>query len=57
MLEESKRLYENDGVFPSYMIDKIVQKLKAFKDKNLSEKMFENADALKNIVKENLHCG
>lgn len=57
ILEESRRLYENDGVFPSYMIDKIVQDLKAFKDKNLSEKMFGNADALKDIVKENLHCG
>jgi len=57
ILEDSRHIYENDGVFPSYMIDKIVQDLKVFKDKNLSEKMFGNADALKDIVKENLHCG
>lgn len=56
-LEKDRNLYQKYQVFPTYVIDRIIEDLRAFQDNKLSEKLFGNVDALKKIVKENLHCG
>lgn len=56
-LLEDRAIYESHGVFPPRMIDKLANDLKAHKDKDMSEKMFGNADALKEIVNKFIHCG
>jgi glutamine synthetase len=56
-LEQDRTLYQKDHVFPAYVIDKIIEDLKAFQDNKLSEKLIGNTDALNKIVRENLHCG
>lgn len=57
MLLKDRAVYEKDGVFPPAMIDKLASDLKAHDDKNMSEKLFGNADALKEIVEKFIHCG
>jgi glutamine synthetase len=49
--------YEDGGVFPAGLIDSIAGSLKAFDDLNLSQKLFGNADSLKQLVNRHLHCG
>jgi hypothetical protein len=39
------------------MIDGIVSHLKKYDDKNLSEKLFGDGNALMKLVKKYLHCG
>jgi len=56
-LLENRKIFENHGVFPPGMIDKLAKDLKAHEDKDLSQKLFGNADALKNLVHQYIHCG
>lgn len=56
-LLEHRLFYEKDGVFSPGMIDKLANDLKAYDDKDLSEKLFGNADALKEMVDRFIHCG
>lgn len=56
-LLEHREIYENYGVFPKGMIDKLANDLKSYNDQNLSEKLFGNADALKEMVNKYIHCG
>jgi glutamine synthetase len=56
-LLESREIYEKYGVFPRGMVDGIANKLKSFSDKNLSERMFGDGDALQTLVDEYFHCG
>ncbi|MCP5108043.1 MAG: glutamine synthetase [bacterium] len=53
----NREFYERYGIFPPGMIDKLANDLKAHNDKNLSEKLFGNADALKALVEKFIHCG
>ena len=57
MLLKQRRFYEKYNVFPPPMTDKLAADLKAHNDKDLSEKMFGNANALKELVKRFIHCG
>jgi len=56
-LIKDRTYYEKYGVFPTKMIDKLAKDLKQHDDKNLSEKLFGNADALKELVQQFIHCG
>ncbi len=56
-LERDRHFYEKDGIFPPQIINGVIKELKSYKDKDLSEKLFGNADALKDLVQEFLHCG
>jgi glutamine synthetase len=56
-LARDRALYEADGVFPPGLIDATIRSLKAFDDLNLSQKLFGNADSLKQLVNRHLHCG
>lgn len=56
-LLKDRDYYEKCGIFPAAMIDGIVSHLKKYDDKNLSEKLFGDGDALAKLVKQYLHCG
>jgi glutamine synthetase len=57
MLLKDRKIYERYGIFPPSMIDKLANDLKAYNDKDMSEKLFGNANALKEIVDKFIHCG
>lgn len=55
-LLRDREVYERDGVFPSIVIDWIINKLKSYNDKDLSERL-NDKDELKKLIAEYLHCG
>jgi glutamine synthetase len=57
MLLLDREIYEKYGVFPPGMLDKLAADLKQHNDKDLSEKLFGNADALRELVNKFIHCG
>jgi glutamine synthetase len=56
-LLKDRHFYEKYGVFPPRMIDKLAADLKAHNDKDLSEKLYGNTAALKELVQRFIHCG
>ena len=56
-LLKDRHFYEKYGVFPAGMIDKLAKDLKQHNDKDMSEKLFGNATALKELVQQFIHCG
>ena len=56
-LARDRARYEDGGVFPAGLLDSIIKNLKSYDDLNMSEKIFGNADSLKNLVNRHLHCG
>lgn len=56
-LKRDRARYEDGGVFPPGLIDSVVKNLQAYDDLNMSEKMFGNADSLRNLVNKYQHCG
>jgi glutamine synthetase len=51
-----REYFEKDGVFPSGVIDSVVSKLKAFDDKDLSEKLYNRNEEISKLVIQFLHC-
>ena len=49
--------YEAGSVFPAGFIDALARRLKAYDDLDLSEKLYGNADALRDMVNRFQHCG
>ncbi|MDI6904358.1 MAG: glutamine synthetase family protein [Candidatus Bathyarchaeia archaeon] len=56
-LEKDRRFYEADGVFPKKLIDKTIEKLKFYKDKNLWEKLAGKQDEIEDVLGQYLHYG
>ncbi|HNV70719.1 MAG TPA: glutamine synthetase, partial [Candidatus Ozemobacteraceae bacterium] len=56
-LVRQREIYEKYGVFPASLIDGVAKQLKSFNDKDLSERMFGDGDALMHLVNQYLHCG
>ncbi len=56
-LKRDRARYEEGGVFPAGLIDSVAKTLQAYDDLNMSEKMFGNADSLRNLVNKHQHCG
>jgi len=57
LLLRDRACYEDDGVFPPGLVDALVKGLKGYDDLNMSERLFGNADSLKQLVNRYLHCG
>ena len=55
-LDELRGHYEKDGIFPSGTIDNIISKLRAFNDRDLSEKLYGKNDEIADLVNRYLHC-
>jgi len=56
-LEKDRQFYESDGVFPKKLIDKTIEKLKSYKDKNLWEKLTGKQDEIENVLRQYLYYG
>jgi len=55
VLIEKRGYFEKNGVFPPGMIDAAVKKLKAYNDKGLSERLYQNNEAIAELVAEYIH--
>ena len=49
-LEKKRALFEESGIFPAGMIDNCIARLKAFDDKDLSERLYGNNEAIAELV-------
>jgi glutamine synthetase len=54
-LKAKRSLFEQGGIFPAGMIDSRIATLKAFDDLGLSEKLYGNNEAIRELVEEHLH--
>jgi glutamine synthetase len=55
-LEKNRAAFEDRGVFTPAVIDGLVKRLKAYDDRNLSERLFGKEEEIKNLVEEYLYC-
>jgi glutamine synthetase len=55
-LAEKREFFEKDGVFPTGVIDNVISKLKAYNDKDLSQRLFNKHDEIRKLVDQYLHC-
>lgn len=54
-LNEMRKYFENNGVFPSGTIDTIIRTLKSHNDGNLSEKLYGNNEEISKLVNKFIH--
>jgi glutamine synthetase len=55
-LLEDRGIYEADGVFSPVLIDGVVDMLRSYDDKDLSERLYGKDDEIEKLVDEYLHC-
>ncbi|MBN2568228.1 MAG: glutamine synthetase [Deltaproteobacteria bacterium] len=55
-LEAERELYDKIG-FPSELIDRTIEQLKAFKDENIREEIVIDPEKLEEYVEKYFHCG
>ncbi len=55
-LNEQRKFYEQNDIFPKGTIDNFISKLKSYNDKNLSEELYGKKDKIKDLVDKYLHC-
>lgn len=55
-LIEKRAVFEKDGVFPATVIDNVAERLRAYNDSDLSERIFNNQEEISNLVRRFLHC-
>lgn len=54
-LLEKRYVFEKDGIFPEGMINYIIDRLRSYKDENLSERLLGNKDAIRDLVLKYIH--
>ena len=54
-LLEKRYVFEKHGIFPEGMINHIIDRLRSYKDDNLSERLFGNQDAIRDLVLKYIH--
>jgi len=55
-LEKHRAAFEARGVFTPQVIDGAIKRLKAYDDRNLSERLYGKEEEIKNLVEEYLYC-
>jgi glutamine synthetase len=55
-LEKNRVAFEDRGVFTPAVIDGLVKRLKAYDDRNLSERLYGKEEEIKKLVEEYLYC-
>ncbi|MEN8156507.1 MAG: glutamine synthetase family protein [Bacteroidota bacterium] len=55
-LAEDAGFYTKEGVFPEGVIKSFVEKLKAYDDQKLSERLYNKKEEVKKLVDQYLHC-
>jgi glutamine synthetase len=56
-LVEDRRFYEANGVFPKRLIDKTLEKLRAFKDRDLWKNLGDRPERVEDMLKQYWHYG
>jgi glutamine synthetase len=56
-LKKDRKFYEADNVFPRKVIDKTIEKLKAYRDKDLWKNLADKPEKIENVVRQHLHYG
>jgi glutamine synthetase len=56
ILQARRADFEKNGVFPAGVIDNTVKKLKSYNDHKLSEKLYGNNEAIRELVMKYIHC-
>ncbi|MFH2096764.1 MAG: glutamine synthetase family protein [Bacteroidota bacterium] len=54
-LEEQRKYYEDNGIFPAGYIDNVIRKLKLHNDLDLSERLYNRNDEIKKLVDQFFH--
>ena len=54
-LEKDRSFFEKNKVFPKGTIDRFIDNLRSFKDKNLREELFGKDDEIKKLVQKYMH--
>jgi glutamine synthetase len=56
-LRRDRRFYEADGVFPKKIVDKTIDKLKAYEDRDLWENLADKPNRIEKVLRQYLHYG
>jgi glutamine synthetase len=56
-LMKDRRLYEANGVFSKKLIDKTIDNLRAYRDKDLWKNLADKPEKIENVLKQYLHYG
>jgi glutamine synthetase len=56
-LERDRRFYEAKGVFPKKLIDKTIETLRAYKDKDLWKNLADKPEKIDKMLRQYLHYG
>jgi glutamine synthetase len=56
-LQRDRRFYEADGVFPRKVVDKTMERLRAFKDGDLWGSLADKPEKIENVLRQYLHYG
>ncbi|MDD3933393.1 glutamine synthetase family protein [Methanoculleus sp. UBA303] len=54
-LEAKREIFEENGIFPVGMIESRISTLKAFNDRGLSERLYGNNEAIRELVEQYIH--
>ena len=54
-LEQARNTFEDHGIFPAGVIDRFVDQLKSYEDKDLSEKLYGKTEELTKLVNNYIH--
>jgi glutamine synthetase len=56
-LRKDRKLYEANSVFPKRLIDKTIEKLKAYKDKDVWKDIADKTEKIEKIIQQYIHYG
>jgi len=56
-LWKDRKLYEANGVFPKKLIEKTIEKLRAYKDKDLWKNMADKPEKIEKLIQQYIHYG
>lgn len=56
VLQARRADFEKNGIFPAGFIDNTIKKLKSHNDHKLSEKLYGNNEAIRELVMKYIHC-
>jgi len=56
-LERDRRFYETDQVFSKKLIDKTIESLKSYKDRDLQQKLTKKPDEIEKLLRQHRHFG
>ena len=55
-LEENRKYFEENNIFPEGTINRFINHLKSYNDKDLSERLYGKKDEIRKLVNEFIHC-